>query len=69
MTPARSTEDQDLAGTGAAQPENALAAAEQFLIDTCEAVVPDLPAPVLMDYLIQYRAHLAALVAAARHTL
>ena len=40
-------------------------AAEQFLIDTCEAVVPDLPAAVLMEYLVDYRAHLAAVVAAS----
>jgi len=49
--------------------EAVILAAEQYLTATCEAVSPDLPAPVLMDYLIQYRAHLAALVAAARHTL
>ncbi len=30
-------------------------AAGQYLTGTCEAVSPDLPAPVLMDYLADYR--------------
>ncbi len=55
----------DRAGTRAAR-QKVVLAAERFLIDTCEACGPDLPATVLMDYLIDYRAHLAAVVAASR---
>ncbi len=56
------------AGRGSAETarQQAVILAEQFLIDTCEAVSPDLPAAVLMDYLTDYRAHLATVVAASR---
>ncbi|HUY46571.1 MAG TPA: ATP-binding protein [Streptosporangiaceae bacterium] len=36
-------------------------AARHLLAGTAEAVGPDTPAPVLLDYLARYRAHLAAL--------
>jgi len=45
----------------------ALAAAEQFLASTAEAVHPGTPAPALLLYAARYRAHLAAVVAASRH--
>jgi hypothetical protein len=44
---------------------DALAAAEQFLASTVEAVHPDLPAAVILRYAADYRAHLAAVVAAS----
>lgn len=46
---------------------DALAAAEEFLASTVEAVHPDLSATVLLRYAVGYRAHLAAVVAASRH--
>jgi hypothetical protein len=52
---------------GASQWGAALVAAKQFLVDTAEAVGPELSAPVLLDYATRYRAHLAALVAASRY--
>ena len=60
------TSSQDVGEIKSPQRQAALLAAEQFLADTVEAVVPDLPAPVLLDYAARYRAHLAALVAASR---
>jgi len=52
---------------GASQWAAALVAAKRFLVDTAEAVGPELSAPVLLDYATRYRAHLAALVAASRN--
>lgn len=57
---------QDMNDIKSPRQQAALLAAEQFLADTAEAVVPDLPAPALLDYAAHYRAHLAALVAASR---
>ena len=53
-------------GTGVPLQRVALLAAERLLIDTAESVFPDLPAPVLFDYVVRYRAHLVVLVAARR---
>ncbi len=48
------------------RPQSAVAAAEQLLAGTADTVNPGTPAPVLLACLAQYRAHLAALVAASR---
>ncbi|HUY47815.1 MAG TPA: hypothetical protein VMV92_19140 [Streptosporangiaceae bacterium] len=45
---------------------DALAAAEQFLAATAEAVHPDLSGAALLSYAARYRAHLAAVIAACR---
>ncbi len=46
--------------------QTAIRAAEQLLADTVDDVNPDTPAQALLDCIEQYRAQLAALVAACR---
>ncbi len=61
----RSASDQS-SMTARPVPASVIADAEQLLAGTADSMNPDTPAPVLLACLAQYRAYLAALVAASR---